>query len=234
MIKKIVLLVSVLLTLAACGGGGGSGSGVVASTLTFPLQQININQLVNSSSAPFTVSGTMNGYSVTGTGNLTDGTLSAATFEGNPAQQQITTITGSITVNGQTSSLGSSSTTYVDSNYLPLGVSDTSEYTVMVTANPIPSSVHVNDTGTLATGNRYTNSTKSTLLDTLTMTYVIEADTATTALLSVINKYQDMNGTITETSINQYRIGADGTSSRVKSTGSFNTSTTKGNLTYTF
>jgi len=60
MLKKLATLFFSFLLVACGGGGGGSSpsSDVVASTLAFPLRQININQLENSSSAPFTVSGT--------------------------------------------------------------------------------------------------------------------------------------------------------------------------------
>lgn len=235
MLKKLAALFFSFL-LVACGGGGGgssSGSGVVASTLAFPLRQININQLENSSSAPFTVSGTYNGYSVTGSGNITDSRLMRdATFEGKSALKQTSTITGSITVNGQTAPLSSSDTTYVDPNYVLLG--NSGNYYIVYADYSIPTSVYVNDTGTLVTGKKYASSINKTLLGTLTVTYVVEADTATTALVSIIFTDKDSYGTVTETQTNQYRITADGTSARVKFTIWTNTSTSKGTLVLSF
>lgn len=235
MLKKLAALFFSFL-LVACGGGGGGASpssDVVASSLAFPLRQININQLENSSSAPFTVSGTINGYSVTGSGNIVDSLLSEASFEGKSALKQTSSIKGTITANGQTSSLDSSGATYVDYNYILLGEIDS--YYTIYTDYSVPTSVHVNDAGPLVNGKRYTISINKTLFDTVEVSYVVEADTATTALLSIIYTHKDINGAFTgEQTINKYRIGADGTSTRVKSTVSVNTSTSKGNLVFSF
>lgn len=235
MLKKLAALFFSFL-LVACGGGGGgssSGSGVVASTLAFPLRQININQLVNSSSVAFTVSGTINGDGVTGSGNITYSGLSNATFEGKPALKQTATVTGTTTSNGKTSPINSSGNVYVDSNYVLLG--EINNYYTIYTDYSVPTSVHVNDTGTLVNGKRYTISISRPLFDTVEVTYLVEADTSTTALLSVFYTHKDINGVFTgEQTINKFRIGADGTSTRVQSTVSLNTSTSKGNLVYTF
>lgn len=223
----------VLFVVLSCVRGGGSSSNVVASTLAFPLRQININQLVNSSSVPFKVSGTINVDSVTGSGNITYSGLSNATFEGKPALKQTATVTGTTTSNGKTSPVNSSGNTYVDLNYVLLD--EIGDYYTIYTNHSVPTRVHVNDTGTLLTRKRYTLSITRPLFDTVEVTYLVEADTATTALLSTIYTHKDINGAFTGgQTINQYRIGADGTSTRVQSTVSLNTSTSKGNLVYTF
>lgn len=117
------LSLSLLFTLSACGGGGGGGAtstGPVASTETFQLRTAYVNYVTETRSLPFTVTGTSSGYSVTGSGTATQGSLTSTTFESQAALQKTTTVTGSITANGVTTPLSSSNTTYVDSNYNPL------------------------------------------------------------------------------------------------------------------
>lgn len=217
---KTLIAVSALALITACGGGGGGGGAAapVASTSAFPLHDIYVSTYTTTSAANFTVSGTVSGYSVTGSGTTTDGAVSAGTFEGAAAQQRTTTVTGSIVANGQTISLASSSISWVDSNYVPLGDSGGSEYIVVTSSTPIPNAAHVNDTGTWYTANRYTNSNKTTLNGTRTVTYVLEADTATTALLSLIATDKNTSGTTTETDVQQYRVTAAGTYTNVKQT----------------
>ena len=154
-IKLLFVTVSIAL-ITACGGGGsgGSSTGPVASTSTFPLLTVLANTL-QASSNTFSISGTVNGVAVTGSGTGTYGALSPGIFEGSPAQQRTTTVTGSIVVNGQTIPLNSSSISWYNSNYSPLGSSGGEDYAVVVGSAVIPATVRVNDTGTSYTNNRY-------------------------------------------------------------------------------
>jgi hypothetical protein len=213
---KILAAVSTLAVVTACGGGGG-GAAPVASTSAFPLHDIHVSSYITTSSANFTVSGTVNSYSVTGSGTRTEGAVSAGTFESVPALQRTSTITGSINVNSQTVSLASSEVAYVDSNYNLLGV-DGSQYIVVTSSNALPNAAHVNDTGTWYVANRYPSSAKASLSGTRTVTYVLEADTATTALLTLIGTDKDIGGTTVATSTEQYRITPAGTYTNVKQT----------------
>jgi hypothetical protein len=213
-----VAVVLVVASLIGCGGGGGgSPAAPVASTDNFPLTTILTNSL-QSSSNTFTISGTSSGAAVSGSGTVTRGSLSAGTFEGSAAQQRTTTVTGSFTVNGSTYSLNSSQISWVDSNNSPVGESGGTDYVVVTGTPTIPATIRVNDTGTLYTANRYSNNTKSVLRGTLTLTYVVEADTASTALLTLIRAEKDTSGTTTSTSSAQARITPAGGLSRVKET----------------
>lgn len=78
-----LLLIFGMLTLTACGeGGGDDDSGPVTSTETFQLKNAWINSVSNSSSTPFTISGTSSGFSITGSGTATESSLTNANFEG--------------------------------------------------------------------------------------------------------------------------------------------------------
>jgi hypothetical protein len=217
---KLILATASVALLTACGGGGGGDGGTpapVASADTFPLTTVYANTL-QSSSNTYSISGVVNGVAVTGSGTVTRGALSSGTFEGSSAQQRTTTSTGSIVANGQTIPLNTSSIGWFDSNYLPLGSSGGEEYVVVVGSAVIPATVRVSDTATVYTANRYSDSSKTVLLGTDTVSYVVEADTATTALLTLISTERDTSNTLTSTSAQQVRITPSGTFTRIKET----------------
>lgn len=68
----------------------------------------------------------------------------------------------------------------------------------------------VGNTGVIGTITRYTNSTKSTLAGHADFTYVIEADTANTAIINLIIKDYNSVGTLQFTEQDRYRIAATG------------------------
>ena len=215
---KLLLLSSVLSLLAACGGGGGGGSsGPVTSTETFQLQTAYVNFFNASNSLPYTISGTSSGYAVTGSGTLTESSPVNGTFESVSALQKNSANTFTITANGITASDASSSSSYVDSNYIPLGHSGT-EYTVITGNVVIPMTARIGDSGTWSTENRYTNSSKTSLLGTTTTTYVLEPDTASTALLKIIDTEKNTSGTTTATTVETYRITPAGSITHVSAT----------------
>jgi hypothetical protein len=229
---RIVKFLTLLTTLAlvACGGGGGGGStGPVTSTEAFQVKAAYVNYLNKTGSFPFTVSGTSSAINVTGNGTLTLSTPSNATFESAPVLQKNSAITITTITNGVSESDGWTTSTYVDSNYLPKGASGT-EYAVVTSNIAIPVTGRVGDSGAWSTENRYANSTKTSLLGTTTTSYVLEADTATTALLKIISEEKNNSGRTTFTQIESYRITPAGALTIVSATGSGSSTF----LTYTF
>jgi hypothetical protein len=215
---KILLATASVALMTACGGGGGGGSATpVESTSTFPLFTIHVNTL-QASSNNFTVSGTVNGTAVTGSGTATRGSLSAGTFEGATQQQRTIAVTGSISANGQVVPLISSGIDWYDSNYLPLGNTGGEDYVVVTGTAVIPTSVPVNDAGTVYTATRWSNSSKTFSRGTEVISYVVEADTATSALLTLMLTEKDTSNTTLSVSSQQFRIRPDGTFSRIKET----------------
>ena len=219
MINKFKFLTATALfsLVSACGGGGDTAA-PVASTQTFPLKAIHINLVISPSSEYFTISGTASGVAVTGSGSLTSSNLSAGTFEGLSALQGTSTMTGSFVANGVTYPLNLISISWFDSNYVPKGTSSNSEYSVITGTPTIPTAGRINDTGILYTENLYTSSTKAVFLGTETTSYVVEADTASTALLTITSVEKNTSGITTNTSTNQYRITPTGTAKRIKGT----------------
>ena len=74
----------------------------------------------------------------------------------------------------------------------------------------IPTSVHVGDTGVAGTINEFTDSTKTTSAGTEANSYVIEADTATTAIANLISSGRDSFNVLQFTEQDRYRIAANG------------------------
>jgi hypothetical protein len=212
-----IFIVSICTTLfSGCGGGGGGGGenqGPVTSTDTFQLRAAYINYITESRSLPFTLSGTESGITFTGSGTVTLGNSSNATFEGQSAISKSTTSTFTVTANGTTVSDGGTSTSYFTSNYVPLGFTG-SEYEV-VTATSIPTTAKVNDTGTMFTSDLYTNSSKASKIGTSTTTFVLEPDTASTALLKIINVDRSTSNTVTSTEVTTFRITPMGALTRL-------------------
>ena len=210
------IAVSTSALLAACGGGGGSST-PVTSTETFQLRTAYVSYLTDTRSLPFSVTGTISGVNVSGTGTVTQGGIAAATFEGQSAQVKTTTVTGTLAANGQSVPLASTSTAYVDANYSPLGFNG-SEYEVVTSSAPIPITARVNDTAVWYSATRYIGSSKATRTGTTTATFVLEPDTASTALLKIIEVERNTSNTVTSTSTTTFRITPAGNLTRISET----------------
>ncbi len=184
--------------MTACGGGGGS-AGTVTSTETFQVRTALSNYLTNSATYTGTVSGSMSSNPVTGSFIVTQGSVAAATFEGQPALSKATTATGNIVINGTNVPSAVTVTSYFDSNYTPLGESGGTDYEVVTGSVSIPVTGKVGDTANLYTVNRYSTSSKTLLKGTTHVSYAIEPDTASTANLKLIEIEKDSSNVTTST-----------------------------------
>jgi hypothetical protein len=210
---RSLIAISTLMALTACGGGGGSST-PATSTDSYQLRTAYVNYLRDTRSAPFTVSGTVQGINVTGSGSATQGALTSTTFENQTALQKVSVVTGTLSANGQTLPLSSSSTTYVDSNYNPLGSSGT-DYEVISGSVTIPTTAKVNDTGVWYSSTLYATSAKTTRRGTASVSYVLEPDTTSTALLKIIRVEKDTSGTTSSSSIISFRMTPAGSLTRL-------------------
>jgi len=141
----------------------------------------------NSSTVGVTGTATISGqtFNVTGSGTVSESTGSG-TFEGVAALQKNTTLTGSITVNGVTAPVADVGITYFSSNYQPLGGSSTDGYCVTTSTNPVPATAKAGDTGFWYAETCYSGISKQTVVGTASISYSVEPDTATTALVKII------------------------------------------------
>jgi len=201
------------LFLASCGGGGGGSSGPVTSTLSFPFLSGFQASQITGEAYNFTVSGTCSGSgSVTGAPATTP-----ATFETITGYSAVTTVIRSLT-NCIPAFISDSEIDYYDLNYIPIGYDDTAgggDYAVYLTPAILPTSIKVNDTGIIGTETLYTSNTKSTLSGTTDISYVIQADTANTAIVDLIFKDYDQTHILIATTQSKIRITATGALSRL-------------------
>ena len=205
---KLIIAASFITVLAACGGGGGSSStattGTVASTLSFNVSSAFTSFVAAGAVKTFTVSGTCAGTSVLTIGSATTATV----FEGVTGFSGVNVVNSNYT-NCTPATSVSTTTRYYDSNYVPTGSSTTGQYGVFLVAPSLPTSVKVGDAGVIGTQTYYTSNTKATGDGREDNSYVIEADTATTAIFNLISKYYNAAGTLTLTEQDRYRISAD-------------------------
>ena len=199
--------------LPGCGGGGGDGGATarVASTATFPLQAGYRALLAAGSSSRFTISGDCGG-----TATETTSRPSAATFEGAPAQAVTATVTMSLTGCLPASS-ATSAVFYYATDFTPLGseVSGGGEYVVYEPGLVVPATVKVGDTAVIGQATKYASRAKTTVAGTEVLSYVVAADTANTALVTLITRDSDASGRVTATAQTTYRISADGALTRL-------------------
>jgi hypothetical protein len=195
--------------LSACGGGGGSDStsntGSTAQTLSFPMLSALQTDTANGSTVNYTVSG-----SCSGTATVIDAKPVAATFEGAPALAVQSTLTINVT-NCTPASTASTTIEYFDANYLPLGDAEAGvDYGVYDAPVNVPVNVKVGDSGALGTEKLYTDSTKTTVLGTMSQSYSIQPDTASTAIIDVVARIYDTGNALLMTTESRSRIDATG------------------------
>lgn len=205
---KLLLVMLFSIAVVACGGGGGSSSptGPVSSTLSFPLQSAYTTLIANGASKTFTISGDCGG---SGTKTAAAATTSA-TFEGVTGFSAVGTLTTSSAAPCAASS-ATSFTSYYDTNYIPLGFNSVGvNYGVYLTAPVFPTSVIVGNTGIIGTVTLYTDSTKTVGNGRGDLSYVIEPDTASTAIVNVISKLYNATPALIATEQNRFRIATTG------------------------
>ena len=203
-----LLGISIGLLASGCGGGGDDSPPPVPVVTTFPIFQSVVNVLNRSETRSFSVSGTVSGVTIGGSGTATFGSLGGATFEGKSALAKTTVVTGTLTSGTQSAPYGGTSTLYVDTNYQPLGSTSATLYAVVFGPVTIPQTASVNSTGRLYEANRYTNSTKTVKLGTATVEFSLQQETPSTAVLKLITTNKSTTGALEGTVIENYRLTA--------------------------
>lgn len=207
---KFWVSVSMLTALASCGGGGGGGSNtstVVASTNAFNLRAGYVSLVSTGYAKTFTLSGTCTGtFTTTSTAAST-----SATFETAPALSATETATATL-VGCTPSSIASTGTRYFNTSYMPLGFNfPSANYGVYASVPVISTAAHVGDTAIVGTVNLFTDSTKATSAGHEDVSYVINPDTSTTAIVDLITKSYNASNVLLSTEQDFYRMAANGT-----------------------
>lgn len=206
----MVIFVAISL-LGGCSSGGGGSAAITpadpaVSTLSFPLQSAYKTLVADGMTKNFTVSGACSG---TGIRTISPATT-AAIFEGVAGFSAVESLTMLFT-DCTPASVTTTAASYYDSNYVPIGFNSIGiNYGVYLTPPTIPTSVAVGGAEVVGTETLYTDSTKATGIGRIDVSYVVEADTATAAIVNLIGKNYNAAGTLIATEQDRYRIAATG------------------------
>ncbi len=214
---------ALIVLLVACGGKGEGDEAAaaavtpvvpVASTLAFPLRAANaVVALRGEPAVALYARGTADSPSTLG---MCSGTLVLTAtsinypqlFAGVLKQFSINTVK---TTYSNCSPLSSESqlVVYYDDNYLLLGSEGTGIYSEWPTPAAFPVAVTVGMSGAIGTERLYTDRTKLTPLGKYDYSYVVEPDTATTAIVNVITQRFDAANQLQYTVQQRRRIRQD-------------------------
>lgn len=203
------------LFLSACGGGGGGSSGYPAPPPqgSYDLQAAMAALVASGLSTNVTLSGTaiVNGTSnsFTGTGTLTLTPGASGMFNGTAAQLQTQSISGSVTVAGQTSPYSTSvMNAYEPSTAAIAGESQSAEFDVAQQPIMIPMMVGTSVT-LLGTLSRYSNSSLSVALGTVQVSVVVKlipVDPGSQEVVQFTYKVFDISQALVETDTVNYNL----------------------------
>jgi hypothetical protein len=205
---KSLFTIGALLALGGCGGGGSNASSsteTTTSTANFPLRSGYQALIGQSEVNSFSISGTC-----TGNATETRSAATSATFEGLPGVSTTTTLTGTYS-NCTPASFAGTSVGYYDTNYKPVGSENLgTEYAVYSTSSDLPTSVKVGDTAQFATVDVYSSSTKQVRNGTRVLSFTVEADSSSTAIVNLIAKGYNASNQLLYTQQSRYRINTSG------------------------
>ncbi len=220
-----VLLSSIIL--AACGGGGGGGAPApapVASTSTFQLKQAYTNDFNDTAAYTYTISGTITGANIAGNGSTTQSPVTNTTFETAAALQKSRTSSGSVVASGPGGTVNiplapATETLFMSPTYNLLGYTSASAYSVGVPPVTVPLTALVGNSGTIGAFFTYPSSAKLAITATNTLTWALEADTATTALMKLTQTIRtNPGGVLSATQVDTFRITPAGAVTRLSQT----------------
>jgi hypothetical protein len=203
---KYTLAASAVALLSACGGGGGGGgsSGPAASALTFNVGTALQAITASGQNATFSVTSS---NSCVGSGSFAvSAPTTSTTFEGGAALSAVSMLNINYT-NCTPATISNTTTNYYTSNYAPLGASGDS-YLVYTGTFNVPATAKVGDVGIIGNAVRYSNSSKTTQTGTAKLSYIVEADTETTAMITVATKAYSSSNALETTQLTKYRINS--------------------------
>ena len=200
--------------LAGCGGGGGdAGTTPTGNVVAFPLQAGYKALIKNGYSIDFDVTG-----SCTGTATQVNQKPVDDSFEGTAGVHSVAS-TQSVSLPGCGSAvpdiITATATDYFgadpDADYASLGSAiPGAEYGVYQTPAIFPVSVKVGDSGSYGTEILYSDSSKAQVTGQAVRTWRVDADTASTANVTLTTQVFHPASQLDYTQQSRYRIGADG------------------------
>jgi hypothetical protein len=204
-----------IAVLSACGGGGSSAPASTPTPPTPPAPATSSFALAAGYKARV-MSGVTDNFDLsgdcTGTATIAYAAAMPATFEAVTGLSASQTATANL-ANCLPASSSVTGLTYYDANGVPIGQSinggDYAKYETLPLA--LPASVKVGDTADVVALATYTDSTKATQTGRRVYSYLIEPDTATTAIANISIRTYNTTAQLLSTQQSRYRMLADGT-----------------------
>ena len=229
------MLLSSLLLVACGGGGGGPAPAPVASTSTFQLKQAYANDFNDTLPYSYTITGVISGANIAGNGSTTQSAVANTTFEGVTALQKSRTSSGSVVASGPGGTVNiplapSTETLFLSPAFNLLGYTSTGAYTVAAAPVTIPVTALVGNSGIIGNFNTFTSSAKLGVPATNLISWSLEPDTATTALMKLTQTIRSNTGVLTATAVDTFRVTPAGAVTRISQTAV----TANGTLTLTY
>ncbi|MGE0797756.1 MAG: PQQ-binding-like beta-propeller repeat protein, partial [Lautropia sp.] len=191
--------------LASCGGGGGSGATDAPAGAAFPLRSAATALLKSGSSAYYAVSGYCNG-----TAQETALPAVPADFGAVTGVAVVTTTTFML-VDCTPSQFTTRLTSYFDAQYTPIGIVSSEGWTGVVDQPmPLPEAVRVGERGSLGRITYYDDPGRTVPTGYDELSFVVESDTASTAIVNRIARSFSLDGAARETEQERSRLTADG------------------------
>lgn len=209
---KNSVVMTTLLLLGACGGGDG-GSTPMTPVTSYDFIAALADRTNTGFTANVTVSGTINGQAIGGSGTLNYAPAIDGNANGTVARAQTVTVNATITVPGQADTPVSSLVTdyYAPNTYDFLLETSASGYEQPTAPLMYPNTVMVGSSGTLGTVYGYSSvgTPDNTHSD---LSYVVKANPANgnTVIFEAVEKLYDASNTLTETDRTDYSIGNAG------------------------
>lgn len=223
--NKLLLSLLVAISaigLTACGGGGGGGSSsstpAPANATTVPLLAAIQNSVNNSQALNFNVTGFWNtsNNTLTGAGSRTVSAGVSAIVGGVTYTKVSGTTTGSATAtDGTVLNLNDSSAEYLNPTTFATVIDDSGNPYAVFAAYTYPTNVSVGDNGQYTTATLYSDSTKTTVTGSATLTYQVLANDSTSVLVKVITDVYNTSNVKTLQSISTQKITTAGVSTPV-------------------
>jgi hypothetical protein len=205
------VMMTMLLMLGACGGGGGSTPMTPATSYNF------IAALANRTNTGFTanvtVSGTVSGQSIGGSGTLDYGPAHDGIVNGATVRAQTVTVNVTITVPGQADTPVSSLVTdfYAPNTYNFLQEVSGAGYDQPTAPLMYPTTVMVGSAGALGTLYGYSSiGTPDNTHSDLSYVVKVNPANANTVIFETVEKFYDATNTLTETDHTDFSIGDAG------------------------
>lgn len=204
-----------MMVLSGCGGGGSSSS-VPSNQATYDFAAALKTLVIAGQNISFSIS---NSNGCQGTGTYVVGPVSAgASFEGSGALSSVSVISGQFSNCTPASFSETATNFYSPVSYQPIGYRAPQSYVTYANSTMIPSSIKVGDVGLIGLTSRYSDSSKSILTGTQELSYTVEADSATSAMVTLHIKTYNTSKTLESTQLTKYKIDTANTMTLVSMT----------------